>query len=802
MDSFNPWDSQGPPFDISNNFVEPSAEISPEIKEPDMLIPLTRAKGSGLTTLNIEYIDDLPEYPTTHIHGYTYVIASKGRTQVEMEHLPDTIQYAKRQPFGRKRPADLHCPVDHNTSVDEGTWQEIQKSQKDVQILESDIRKRNAYSYYRSKASFFKKGHACIDQLPTCKAVFKRYNQMDVHGEYAPFIGCINGSYGGLTKHHMGQIQGHTAIDLQFLEDLFNKEILPATEECGVFEPLSSRRKYCDRDHPQGSGRLKHTPCDVIFNALVPTNIEQCPYIIFTSHGVHKHPPPPPSKAPERILGGVKRIIEQIRDPNLTTAQFLRNPQLEEFCRQYNASTLAEIHSSFCNKDRIAAIIQKQRLISYPNGQDINGLIFLQNTDQHLKDYIQEYYHDPQGIMVLCAFREQIQLLSRLSSFEIDMSYKRIRSKDINEVLFATFLPDQCKIITLLRVFTSTDSTEGYYLLFKRVFDLVQRVSSQPVLFDSIHGSGIHGIIVDMDSKQYTGLGQYLSEIDPQHQDIIWHLQRIIVFCRVHFQRSILKAIGTNNQGSPLWSRMMSLLDCRSEDDYDRLLDLLITYENANVQNWAVQKKGKVIKAGLNKACSKIQPHYFDVLRNHTNAVEQSHQKSYASGKYLTLVQAVKNSAKLDRDDIVQYNNFQDFNIHHSYRTSNMEANYLRHMSRERSRKRRRSALSISSEIESGSSASPLLPGNTRSRSQTSSRNGDNESMRSSDLRRTISTNVLNLEQRRQVIELENLEIELQQKKANLKKQEEDIRLQQLQNEKLELDLMERRMRIQEHDST
>lgn len=66
-------------------------------------------------------------------------------------------------------------------------------------------------------------------------------------------------------------------------------------------------------------------------------------------------------------------------------AQFLRNPQLEEFCRQYNASTLAEIHSSFCNKDRIAAIIQKQRLISYPNGQDINGLIFLQNTDRHLK---------------------------------------------------------------------------------------------------------------------------------------------------------------------------------------------------------------------------------------------------------------------------------------------------------------------------------------------------------------------------------------------------------------------------------
>lgn len=30
-------------------------------------------------------MDDLPEYPATHIHGYTYVIASKGRSKTEME---------------------------------------------------------------------------------------------------------------------------------------------------------------------------------------------------------------------------------------------------------------------------------------------------------------------------------------------------------------------------------------------------------------------------------------------------------------------------------------------------------------------------------------------------------------------------------------------------------------------------------------------------------------------------------------------------------------------------------------------
>lgn len=47
--------------------------------------------------------------------------------------------------------------------------------------------------------------------------------------------------------------------------------------------------------------------------------------------------------------------------------------------------------------------------------------------------------------MVLCGFKQQIELLSRLLSFEVDMSFKRIRAKTMNEVLFATFLPDQCK---------------------------------------------------------------------------------------------------------------------------------------------------------------------------------------------------------------------------------------------------------------------------------------------------------------------------------------------------------------------
>lgn len=43
--------------------------------------------------------------------------------------------------------------------------------------------------------------------------------------------------------------------------------------------------------------------------------------------------------------------------------------------------------------------------------------------------------------MVICFTKIQAQILLELESFEVDMSYKRIKARDINEVVFATFHP-------------------------------------------------------------------------------------------------------------------------------------------------------------------------------------------------------------------------------------------------------------------------------------------------------------------------------------------------------------------------
>lgn len=106
---------------------------------------------------------------------------------------------------------------------------------------------------------------------------------------------------------------------------------------------------------------------------------------------------------------------------------------------------------------------------------------------------------------------------------------------------------------------------------------------------------------------------------------------------------------------------MAALIDCKSEDDYDQLCDLLISkysptgfqpvnnqsltalvHEEPKIQAWAEHKRQPIIKAGLNKSCSNIPASIYDSIRNHTNSAEQSHHKANAAGKRLTLVAAIQ----------------------------------------------------------------------------------------------------------------------------------------------------------------
>ena len=55
-------------------------------------------------------------------------------------------------------------------------------------------------------------------------------------------------------------------------------------------------------------------------------------------------------------------------------------------------------------------------------------------------------------------------------------------------------------------MFEKTENTNGYHLLFERVFAIVEKVTGNPVRFRHLHGVGINGVVADMDWAQMQGM--------------------------------------------------------------------------------------------------------------------------------------------------------------------------------------------------------------------------------------------------------------------------------------------------------
>jgi hypothetical protein len=70
---------------------------------------------------------------------------------------------------------------------------------------------------------------------------------------------------------------------------------------------------------------------------------------------------------------------------------------------------------------------------------------------------------------------------------------------------------------------------------------------------------------------------------------------------------------------------------------------LLINLERGTLkmQLWAKHKKHPLIASGLNKHCSLMKKETYEEFRSHTNAAEQSANKSYSVGKRQDLLAAV-----------------------------------------------------------------------------------------------------------------------------------------------------------------
>jgi hypothetical protein len=66
-------------------------------------------------------------------------------------------------------------------------------------------------------------------------------------------------------------------------------------------------------------------------------------------------------------------------------------------------------------------------------------------------------------------------------------------------------ISDNLLVRTLGRVFTTQDTREGYYRLFKRLYQLLQRITNSRPPIRVINGYGLDVVVTDMCTKQYFG---------------------------------------------------------------------------------------------------------------------------------------------------------------------------------------------------------------------------------------------------------------------------------------------------------
>jgi hypothetical protein len=123
--------------------------------------------------------------------------------------------------------------------------------------------------------------------------------------------------------------------------------------------------------------------------------------------------------------------------------------------------------------------------------------------------------------MIICFYKQQLDVLMRQKWIQCDMAYKRLKNKNEKEIVFAmmnkvnrksmnTFLIHSEYItnllaFTLLRVLVNQETTEMYYQMFKRVFDLIETRFGYPVRWQHLHQEGFGALVMDMDTKQLPG---------------------------------------------------------------------------------------------------------------------------------------------------------------------------------------------------------------------------------------------------------------------------------------------------------
>ncbi|CAB4479109.1 unnamed protein product [Rhizophagus irregularis] len=509
------------------------------------------------------------------------------------------------------------------------------------------------------------------------------------------------------------------------------------TVKCSMILSKSCKRKKCDMPHTHNG-------------TIVP----------LVCVGTHNHPPP----APERIPSGIKNNLESLitqaiqQDDNVTSRSILSGNLLSAY---FNKETLAEVHVSLNNIDKLRYLVGKAYKTLHPFGQGVIGIYHdILNPKSDLINYVRkiDLYSNNGQVIITCMLDNQAKKLITLDYFQIDVSFKRVKG-EINEFEINTYDSKHHLILSFCRIFTNVFTAEGYH-------------------------SGIGCILADLDAAQAKGLGLALHDLDHEKS---WetHLTFILKTCLVHFERNLFHktfTISTKNL-------IRQIPNATSKEQVHDLLQQIEDTNDEGIKEWLNYYRQSYVLSSLNKYVSNVDHEIWNKSGSDTNNAEAAHSMANREGKQLKLLSAILKGKRYDARCYTTIEVHDKNGVPYTHRDKSDVKRLQNSIVRKTSRIQK-NKVSLNDKLPKSSKKRKLSPSNSRTPIRSKENHERAENILSDNEEETFSKEIhkKNLE-----LELKEKEIILREREIKARVAEAEARMMEAKAKALEIENQQKR---------
>ncbi|CAB5175825.1 unnamed protein product [Rhizophagus irregularis] len=507
------------------------------------------------------------------------------------------------------------------------------------------------------------------------------------------------------------------------------------TVKCSMILSKSCKRKKCDMPHTHNG-------------TIVP----------LVCVGTHNHPPP----APERIPSGIKNNLESLitqaiqQDDNVTSRSILSGNLLSAY---FNKETLAEVHVSLNNIDKLRYLVGKAYKTLHPFGQGVIGIYHdILNPKSDLINYVRkiDLYSNNGQVIITCMLDNQAKKLITLDYFQIDVSFKRVKG-EINEFEINTYDSKHHLILSFCRIFTNVFTAEGYHRLFSSLFQII---------------------------REAKGLGLALHDLDHEKS---WetHLTFILKTCLVHFERNLFHktfTISTKNL-------IRQIPNATSKEQVHDLLQQIEDTNDEGIKEWLNYYRQSYVLSSLNKYVSNVDHEIWNKSGSDTNNAEAAHSMANREGKQLKLLSAILKGKRYDARCYTTIEVHDKNGVPYTHRDKSDVKRLQNSIVRKTSRIQK-NKVSLNDKLPKSSKKRKLSPSNSRTPIRSKENHERAENILSDNEEETFSKEIhkKNLE-----LELKEKEIILREREIKARVAEAEARMMEAKAEALEIENQQKR---------